>query len=366
METNWKKMDAKCKLCKENNLEKVGSHIFTESIIRTAINEDGFTKRVDKELIFEISVNKIGLDFFGAAIQPEKIIEITGKPVTEEQITRNKNELINRNLVCREYEKRFNPIETAFAQDIYFHIAKKGLNELKKDTCNYVSFKDKKVIALLFVIINVWRASASNYDYWKLTKYQEEYLRSFIDQTVLGDLNTIIERTTQFADHIKDFDFILTFFIQDDGPLSDNGIFIDKSISPYFIYLNKLSIIFDFKKICSDTIPEFLKSIIEENIACINSSKLKNELRVGINSEKQRKLLFNRLMKYEFNQIVENFNDTFYELHHKLSGFFPPQSSIAYYKKTMLEYIVERDGKVNIEKMKKLIDKVISDCRRSY
>ena len=116
-------MDNKCKLCKQNDLEDVGSHIFTESIIRTALNEDGYTKRADKELMFEISVNKVGLDFFGSAIQPDKIEEITGMPVTEELIAGNENEIINKELVCRECEKRFNPIETAFAQDIYIHIS---------------------------------------------------------------------------------------------------------------------------------------------------------------------------------------------------------------------------------------------------
>lgn len=170
-------MNTKCKLCKVNDLEDVGSHIFTESIIRTALNEDGFTKRADKELMFEISVNKVGLDFFGSAIQPEKIQEITGKPVTEEQIAGNENELINKKLVCRECENKFNPIETAFAQEIYSKIVKKSNSDLKKDTCNYIAFEDKKLIALQFVIINVWRASASNYDNWKLTDDQEEYLR---------------------------------------------------------------------------------------------------------------------------------------------------------------------------------------------
>jgi len=75
--------------------------------------------------MFEISVNKVGLDFFGSAILPYKIEEITGKAVTEEQITGNVNELINRKLVCRACENRFNPIETSFAQDIYSKNVKK-------------------------------------------------------------------------------------------------------------------------------------------------------------------------------------------------------------------------------------------------
>nr|WP_321231287.1 hypothetical protein [uncultured Psychroserpens sp.] len=359
-------MNTKCKLCKTKDLEDVGSHIFTESIIRTALNEDGFTKRADKELIFEISVNKVGLDFFGSAIQPEKIEEITGKPVTDEQIAGNENEIINKNLVCRDCEKRFNPIETAFVQEIYSKIVKKSNEELKKDTCNYIAFEDKKLIALQFVIINVWRASASKYDNWKLTDEQEEYLRSFIDKTLIGDLNSIIEKTKEFIEDINDFDFALNYFIQDEERLSDNGILIDNSVNPYFILLNRLSIIFDFKRITSDEIPEFLTSIIEDNVACIISSQLENELRIGINSDKQRKLLFHRIAIHQLNQIITKCNETFYELHHKFLGFYPPQSSTAYYVKTIENYVAEKEGKIDIEEMMHLIIRVVSDCGRSY
>ena len=63
----------KCKLCKTNDLDNVGSHILTESIIRTALNQEGYTKREDKEIIFEISPDKVGLDYFGSAVQPEVV-----------------------------------------------------------------------------------------------------------------------------------------------------------------------------------------------------------------------------------------------------------------------------------------------------
>ncbi|MCL8009430.1 hypothetical protein M8845_18540, partial [Gelidibacter japonicus] len=361
-----KPMNTKCKLCKVNDLEDVGSHIFTESIIRTALNEDGFTKRADKELMFEISVNKVGLDFFGSAIQPEKIQEITGKPVTEEQIAGNENELINKKLVCRECENKFNPIETAFAQEIYSKIVKKSNSDLKKDTCNYIAFEDKKLIALQFVIINVWRASASNYDNWKLTDDQEEYLRSFILKTVYDDLDSIIKRTQEFENEISDFDFALNYFIQDGEHLSDNGVLIDNSVNPYFILLNRLSIVFDFKKINNEEIPEFLTTIIEDNIACIISSQQENELRIGINSDEQRKLLFNRIARHQMHQIIKKCNDTFYELHRKFLGFYPPQSSTAYYVKTMQNYVTERKGKIDIQEMLNIIIQVVSDCGRSY
>jgi len=172
----------------------------------------------NKELIFEISIDKIGLDYFGSAIQPEKIEEVTGTPVTEEQIAENDDGLINRLLVCRQCENRFNPIETAFTQLIYANIVKKSNDDLKMDTCNFVAFENQKWLWLQFVIINVCRASASRYDQWCLPEEHEEYLRSFIDKTLYGDLDAIRRRTDEFAEEIEN-----------DRGVEGIGIFLDNT-----------------------------------------------------------------------------------------------------------------------------------------
>lgn len=359
-------MDNLCKLCKVNALENVGSHIFTESIIRTALNEEGFTKRSNKELIFEISVDKIGLDYFGSAIQPEKIEEITGKPVTEEQIAENENELINRLLVCRQCEHRFNPIETAFAQKIYKDIVKKSNADLKKDTCNFIVFEEQKWLALQFVLINVWRASASRYDQWYLPEEQEEYLRAFLDKTLNGNLDAIRQLTKKFSQEIENFDFALNYFIQDSEHLSDNGILVDNSVNPYFFLLNRLSIVFDFTSLTEERVPDFLTLIIEDNIACIIASSQKDELRIGINSDNERKLLFNRIARHQFHQIMFKCNRTFSELHHRFLGFYPPESSQVYFIKKMQDYVNNRKGKIEIQEMMQLVVQIVSDCGRSY
>src|SRR5690606_1152386 len=123
-----------------------------------------------------ISADKIGIDFIGSGVLPEKIQQITGRQLSDDEIEQNKNPFINKNLVCRKCEMRFGYVESEFSRKIYSKIVKKSNAELKKDTCNYISFEHEKWLALQFVIINVWRASASNYCDWKLDREHEEYL----------------------------------------------------------------------------------------------------------------------------------------------------------------------------------------------
>jgi len=354
-----------CKLCKKNALENVGSHIFTESIIRTALNQDGYTKRQDKELIYEISIDKIGLDFFGNGILPEKIEAITGKELSEEEIEQNKNPLINRNLVCRKCEKQFGPIESEFTSKIYSKIVRKNNDELKKDTCNYISFENEKWLALQFVIINVWRASASNYNDWKLHAEQEEYLRQFILLTTDDNIESIINKTIENREKIKHFNFVLNYFIQKSENLSENGVLIDTGENPYFILLNRLSLIFDFTSLNHAKLPMLVNDIIDKNFSCIIPNIESDELRIGINSDEQRTELYYRVSLKAAKDILRNIDRVFIDTHKYTFGFPPPFNSMVYFKKSIEDYTQE-EGKTTIPGLLEVVIKVIEDCAKSY
>ncbi|RTY89525.1 hypothetical protein EKL32_22570 [Flavobacterium sp. GSN2] len=354
-----------CKLCQDNPLENVGSHIFTESIIRTALNQDGYTKREDKELIYEISIDKIGLDFFGSGVLPEKIEEITGKQLSDEEIEQNKNPFINRNLVCRKCERKFGPIESEFTSKIYSKILKKNNEELNYDTCNYISFENEKWLALQFVIINVWRASASNYNDWKLNTEQEEYLREFILLTADKDIESIIKKTVENKDRIKHFNFVLNYFIQKFENLSENGVLIDTWENPFFILLNRLSLIFDFIPLNEIKLPELLKEIIDENFICIIPNSESDELRIGINSDEQRTELYYRVSVKAANDILKNIERNFIDTHILTFGFPPPFNSMVHFKQTVVNYVNE-EGKITIPGLLEVVIDVIKDCANSY
>lgn len=358
-------MNELCKLCRENALENVGSHIFTESIIRTALNQDGYTKREDKELIYEISIDKIGLDFFGSGVLPEKIESIIGTEISDEEIEQNKNPLINRNLLCRKCEKQFGPIESDFTSKIYSKIVRKNNDELQKDTCNYISFENEKWLALQFVIINVWRASASNYNDWKLDPEQEEYLRQFILLTTDDNIESIVNKTIENSEKIEHFNFVLNYFIQKSENLSENGVLIDTWENPYFILLNRLSLIFDFKSLDNAKLPTLVNDIIDENFGCIIPNIESDDLRIGINSDEHRTELYYRVSLKAAKDILRNIDRVFNDTHKFAFGFLPPFDSIVYFKKSIEDYTKEK-GKTTIPGLLEVVIKVIEDCAKSY
>jgi hypothetical protein len=358
-------MNNLCKLCQDDPLENVGSHIFTESIIRTALNQDGYTKRGDKEIIYEISPEKIGLDFVGSGVLPEKIEQITGKQLSEDDIEQNKNPFINRNLVCRKCERRFGYVESEFSSKIYSKIVKKHNAELKEDSCNYILFENDKWLGLQFVIINVWRASASNYSDWKLHHEHEEYLRQFILSTTADDVATIIAKTIENKDSIKDFHFVLNYFIQESENFTENGVLIDTWENPYFILLNRLSLIFDFVPLTEMKLPELLNDIIEKNFMCIIPNIENEELRIGINSDEQRKELYYRASVKAVNDIFKRIDHIFIDTHTHTFGFPPPHNSMLYFKQSVANYTLE-DGKTTIPGLLEVVIDVIEECMKNY
>lgn len=358
-------MNNLCKLCQNNPLENVGSHIFTESIIRTALNQDGYTKREDKEIIYKISPERIGIDFIGSGVLPEKIQQITGKQLSDDEIEQNKNPFINRNLVCRKCESRFGHVESEFLRKIYSNIVKKNNADLKKYTCNYISFKHEKWLALQFVIINVWRASTSNYSDWKLDLNHEEYLRQFILSTADDNIESIINKTIENKDNIKHFHFVLNYFIQESENLTENGVLVDTWENPYFILLNRLSLIFDFVPFNEMKLPELLNDIIDKNFMCIIPSSESAELRLGINSDEQRKELYYRVSVKAANDILKRIDRIFIDTHKHTFGFQPPLNSMIYFKQSVANYTLE-DGKTTIPGLLEVVIDVIEECAKNY
>jgi hypothetical protein len=171
----------KCKLCLKNDLQDVGSHIFPDSLIRGAIYEDGETKRGDFETIFEIGETEANAKFFGSSVLPEMREKLLGHEQTEEEIqATNKNPFIDTGLVCWQCERSFGPVEASFKSLIYDRIVDEKAKLVNQGTLAYHLFReDEYYLALLLVLINAWRASASNNFQWKMGADTEEQVRFF-------------------------------------------------------------------------------------------------------------------------------------------------------------------------------------------
>lgn len=353
-----------CKLCYKEIKEEVRSHIFTESLIRLALNDEGVTKRVDKEVIYDVSGNKIGLSYFGSSILPERFKEITGREIKDEDIEGNINPIINTELVCHQCEKLFNPIETEFIQNVYSKIIKRKNEDLKEDRCEFVSFNDMGVLGQLFVIINIWRASASRYENWNLESDEEEIIRAYLNTVLDGTLEGTIAKANSNIEMIKNFHFALNYFIQGDSIHSSNVVFIDLPRNPYLIMLNRLMITFDFNPISSDKLPPRIVGLVEKNIDCIVNSN-NTELRIGINSDEKRVAFFDRIV----NEIKQDFfnyiNSGFINLFQFAFNRLPNKIEGEYYEKKMKDFFQKHET-IELSKIQEEIEKVVTALYFGY
>ena len=243
--------DTKCKLCLVNDLDNVGSHIFTDAIIRSAVYIEGKLKRGDYEAVGTLSYKDIGFSYFGDAVIPEVRESILGYKQTDEDIeATTNNPFIDRNIVCRSCEKSFVPIETDFVKKIYKKL-------LDSDNFSaeglYEGSENDYLLSYVFLLINIWRASAAKYNDWNLDPGYEELIRGFLLPVLQeATVNDMLIKAKENMDVISCFQFAIYALDQSEGLPSENAILIDYSSEPYLFLLNRMMIVFSSN--CFDTI----------------------------------------------------------------------------------------------------------------
>ena len=250
----------KCKLCRENDLDNTGAHIFSDALIRSGLYIDGKFKRGDYEAIAVVSRKKVGFTYFGASVLAEKRAELLGKPQTEKEIAEtSEHSFINRELVCRPCERKFNPVETYFVTQVYQKI-------LDSDKCEGGKFEFNEHInrvTFLMMLINIWRASASKFNDWHIKDEDEEFIRVYLNKVLISDdIDKIKDEARKFHEKVSKFKFQLLVSEQTDGKLSENLIFADHPDKPFTIYLNRLIILFSENGFSDFEIPALLQPYI--------------------------------------------------------------------------------------------------------
>lgn len=330
---------SKCKLCLTNDLEDVGSHIFPDSLIRTAIYidgkvQDGKAKRGDYEAIFEIGETHANLEFFGASVLPEKREDILGKPQTSEEIEKpKKNPLIDTKLVCRSCERLFNPVETEFNSKIYSKIRDKKLPIKTENSVSYVPLKkDSYILCLLLTLINVWRASASKNNLWKINVDVEESIRDFLHKSLKKDISSTIEAAKLNLGIVNRLNFTLHFTEQTKGKSSENAIFIDDSTNPYMIVTNQLITLFSESNFDTLQPPKIISNVVSRDSIQTLIEAYPEELRIQYLSNEERMQLLNNFYQRQASKIMKNALEMYVETSQKMLGVFPDESKQEYLK----------------------------------
>lgn len=106
-----------CALCRTNVANQTGSHMVPNLLTSVAFTFDGLAKR-DREIVLKHHLNfpEENSTFYGRGVSPDKISQDLGHDMTDEEIEKNINTLCYDNIFCKECEKRFGVLETAFGE----------------------------------------------------------------------------------------------------------------------------------------------------------------------------------------------------------------------------------------------------------
>ncbi len=323
-----------CKLCKNKPANQTGSHIFTYSLIKSAINEVGDTLR-GKELTFGISSEDFFSLYFGQKIQPEKIAEVLGHEVTDEEIDNNVNPFTVDNIVCTACEKRFTSVENYFLDNIqnYLNDPQTKLVENKKYGGHLALNTEASLLLRVYFYIQMWRASVAKYDDFSLNSITEEKLRKIINATISVKIDETIENCNANHKQIVQFPLVVTHAqtIVDEHnkiKLTENLVYIDQYEKPNFFILNDFFIQFyeQHKHLSKSKKYFFGLSDILKNKLAINENEdtfIINQL-----SDTERLKVIKTLYSVLANQLVKNFIRDFVSNYIHQYGFIPDDRTI--------------------------------------
>jgi hypothetical protein len=297
----------KCHLCKVNEADKTGSHIFTNSLIKNCVNVEGKTGR-DDELMFGISQSGKKDLYVGNTTSTDKIEEVLGKQMTDKEIESNKNELIADYIYCVYCEKLFEKTESLFANRIQNKIQKKGIYKFKSPD---------NILIRLYFYIQIWRASSYGYNDWSLKDPEfEESLREII---IEGSESFDKGFSDEAINKIIKFPLVVNYLETPIDEKSSNLVFIPNKKNTHFLFL-------------CDFVIEFLpvkegkESYILESYYGINNNFKKKELnsmetefiiRVIQNEERKKinyAIVQNELVIDDTSRIINKIKSEYFEI----------------------------------------------------
>ena len=322
-----------CRLCKVNPANQTGSHIFTYSLIKSAINEVGETVR-GKELTFGISSTEFFSFYFGQKLQPETIEDIIGKEISEEDIEANANPFTIDNIVCTKCERLFTPVEDYFFNNIQVPLSKeKSILNNKKYGIHFQFEEHVSLLIRLYFYIQIWRASVSRYKSFQLDRSTEEKLRKILCKCLKRDIKDVIKTNNSNKDTINQFPIILSHLqtLNIDGSKvrsTNNLVYVDPLDKPFFFILNEFILQFYAQTKHTASSKRFyygLSDILKDRVAL----NIKNEKLVlnQINDE-QRLSIIKMLLSKLTNETLSNFVRDFSSIFLAEFGFLPSNRKV--------------------------------------
>lgn len=340
----------KCNLCKSNELDNTGSHYITESVARTAVSEEGKKGR-DNEIMFSFSISTLGQNFIGRNINEEKIMELNGRAMTDAELAENENMLIDYNLVCRPCEKKFNPIETKFITNVLRSKIEKNSTE-----SSLVLDENDYKVTLLFLLINIWRTSASSKPHYKIKGEYEEEIRIIIDQIEEDKIENIIDKIDFKSGLLSKIRFATYYLNQTTGQNSENQISITSDTNPHILILNQLVFLVFFEYPTNFEKPSLVSNFTSKNKIKTLLKGQPELLKVSYVSDEKRQKTLISIAKSQVKSLIKQVNYIVKTVHLELYGF---EANREIYKATKSEISQLPREQLNLHSINLIIAKYL-------
>lgn len=301
----------KCRLCLVNEANKSGAHIFSHALISKCVNVPNGKGR-DKELMIGYSATGETDLYFGSAVSPEIVEKALGRAYEDADAKNNINDIVRDNEFCSVCESLFGIIESSFSKTLKA-IREKGLGKISN--CTEIR---------LYFLIQAWRASACNYNDWKLSANFEEKIRILVYQGCKTFQDDIPQ---EIVIEINEIPMILTFLETPIGDESSNLLVITNDENPYLLFMC------DFILQLFENKP---KGIELPSLYTINENVIVSEINIGENfkidfvDNEKRKIIIRLSQEGTIKEILNKIYLFFLEYCHK-NNILPIQADLSQY-----------------------------------
>jgi hypothetical protein len=238
----------KCKLCCETQADFKGSHIIPHFLVKTMVNDEGFTSR-DKEVSFALDGSFVN-QYFGRAVSSDTIKKVLGRDLKEEELKKNINQYTEDYLLCTRCEKRFSYIE-----DYY---SKNGMSFKEYETV--IRNNADPLLSCLFWATVVWRIGVTEKYGLELKDKDIRKLRSILNNSLGNSIEETINKSQENKKDINLFGYILLIDLSSDDDSNNFFVAHPNNQMPYSIIVNNHVLFFYAKRQqCGGLIQNFFK-----------------------------------------------------------------------------------------------------------
>lgn len=187
----------KCSLCKTNSPDKENSHVIPLSILRNLVSKESGNLR-DREASYTLSSLRNSSIYLGPQMTtPEKMTEIVGRVLTDEELSKQSNQFARDNFICTTCENRFSRLESLYSEKI----AKK-ISAFRLSTKNTDVLADNGDAFYLFFISVLWRMSVTKWEKFAVSAQIEEDMRLMLHDLLNEDKKQLVSNITSAKDKI--------------------------------------------------------------------------------------------------------------------------------------------------------------------